>query len=524
MGAPSRVHGSLECRDGWAAAQLLLALSEEDAATNGAIALAASLRRGASDEAYAREVHAFVKRHVRFEREVGEIFQSGAYTLNQGVGDCDDHFRLVYGLAVAGGIRSDLGILHHGTVGVPVDDQGPAHAAALLLGKWAETTVNAFFGERPNDAAARLGLTTKRSDIAREIVIMSASDLPPLPPGFRERHDPRQVVLDCEALQRLGYLTKDAPLCALVDPTEPMIRRAVLAFQIARGITADGLLGPETRGAIAKVERAAAGSSRPPGIGALVDPRVPPPADASDISDEFLELTKAMAERFQEKGARATAEDFLRVWFVESAGLRNVQNFGGEPYAGINQMGPQERKNAGFFGTLRDWLELPIERQLPFVEKFYVGAAAGHFDRFRDAASLYVANIAPAHIAFAGDPDHALYRYRPEIPGMPLLGAPESEWVAFNRSHSDPYAENHGLDRARKGFISVGDMGLAVRAGSASSPRWGRIETRIRAMGGGTSPLSPIARLPSGSSGAGTAIVLVGMGLATAAITWWSRS
>ncbi len=178
-GGPDVV-GSVACLDGWGAGRLLLELAEEDARTPGARALALRLRRRfPSDLRFARAVHAFVHDRVRFAHEKGEIFQSGAYTLTHRIGDCDDHFRAVYGIAVAGGLSSRLGLLHHG------NGDGPAHAAALLCPRdseaacdWAETTIAARYGENPNAAARRLGVTSERSDIAKEIVIMAPSDPP----------------------------------------------------------------------------------------------------------------------------------------------------------------------------------------------------------------------------------------------------------------------------------------------------------------------------------------------------------
>lgn len=258
--AGPNVAGNVVCGDGWGAARLLLALADEDARTRGAKNLAADIRRRApSDEAFARAIHAFVLQRVRFARETGEIFQSGAYTLTHGFGDCDDHFRVAYALAVAGGLRAQLGLLHHGD-DASSDMQGPAHAAAILCPAgecaWAETTVPAFYGEHPIAAARRLGLATERSDIASEVVIMSTDDLPPVPSDFESHNPPAQVTLDAEALQRLGFLSAES---LPSDAADPELRQAVLAFQRAKGgMKQDGLLGDlETRPAIAKALREA---------------------------------------------------------------------------------------------------------------------------------------------------------------------------------------------------------------------------------------------------------------------------
>ncbi|MDB4884500.1 MAG: hypothetical protein JWL95_3266 [Gemmatimonadetes bacterium] len=249
------VRGELSCKDGWQAARLLLALAEEDSLTSGARELAAEMRATAPDDAaFARAIHARVGR-LQFIRERGEIFQNGALTLARDGGDCDDHFRLAYALARAGGLDARLGVLYHGAP-APKDKRGPAHAVALLcpdgVCTWAETTIAARFGEPPNDAARRLGLTNERSDIAREVVVMGNRDLPPVPAGFRDHNKPAQVAIDSQALQRLGYLGWDVPASVASDPTSDLVRQAVAHFQADHHLQlVDGLLGLVTRSTLA---------------------------------------------------------------------------------------------------------------------------------------------------------------------------------------------------------------------------------------------------------------------------------
>jgi hypothetical protein len=344
---------------------------------------------------------------------------------------------------------------------------------------------------------------------------MTENDLAPLPPNFRERNDPAQVLLDAEALQRLGYLPDDAPACALADPTATILRLAVLAFQRASGIAEDGLLGPATRLTIARALRDAG----PPvtegfhylGIGDLA-PVVQVKLSA-DITDGFLLGVQAMAQRFQARGSRARAEDWLRVWFVESAGLHaNRPNGGGEPYGGLNQMGPDERAKAGFKGTFAQWLALSEAEQLPFVERFY---AAKPVQLINDARGVYVATFAPAFFPQATNADAVLYRYRGDKPGMPAVTASAAEWAAYNKTHSDPYGENRVFDRQRKGFITVGDLTAPID-GIAKNPRWLEIQARIRALGGGTAPSAPGSR-------AGVLVAsVVGTLAAVGALAWWT--
>lgn len=494
-GAPERVVGRVECRDGWTAGRLLLAMAIEDSFTPGAREVAAALRKKApSDEEFARALHAYIQANVKFERERSEEFESGGYTLEQRAGDCDAHFRLFYGIAAAGGLHAGLALLHHGI------GSSPAHALAVVdLGRgwqWAETTVRANFGEAPNDAARRLHLTNDRTDIAKEVRIMTEKDLAPIPPGFRARNAPTQVLLDAQALQRLGYLAADAPACLLSDPTAPMLREAVLAFQMANGLVPDGLLGPTTRlhiaGALNHAGPATIDGLEYPGLAGVTTPKA-----SAHLSDEFLLAVAAMADRFRAKGSKAAAEDWLQVWTYES-GIANIQTRAknpstGKPYgnAGINQMGDSERRATGFQGSLEEWLALSLVDQLPYVERFYAGAirdfASKDFGAYHDGTSIYVATFAPAHLSHAGEPDYPLYSAL-KTPGQ--------------------YAANRGLDHGSKGYISVDDMRLALLSVARSS-LFTEARDRVRALG--AAPAVP-GSSPNRIAGVGIVLAMLAAG------------
>lgn len=240
-----RAIGRVDCPDGWAAARMLVAAAEEDARTPNARDLALALRRVApDDESFARAVHAFVKSRVAFVREAGEVFQGAAYTLASAGGDCDDHARVVYAIATAGGLPAVMAFLHHGG-----PDAQPTHAVVQLgphgRWQWAETTIDAHFGEHPLAAAQRLGLLKARGDLAREVLVMKASDLPPVPAGFDDAHDQERIAEDAEALERLGYVPAHT---ACQYASHPKFREAVARFQKDMGgLVVDGLIGPKTR-------------------------------------------------------------------------------------------------------------------------------------------------------------------------------------------------------------------------------------------------------------------------------------
>jgi len=170
-----------------------------------------------------------------------------AFTLASGSGDCDDHARPVFALALAGGLPAAIAFLHHGGPSAQ-----PTHAVAQLgLGgrlRWAETTIDAAFGEHPLDAAIRLGLVTARQDLAREVRVMTEKDLPAPPPRYAAVNPPSLVARDARALDRLGFLAGTSG-----DARDPTFRGAVAAFQRSRpGLTVDGLIGPQTRAAIGR--------------------------------------------------------------------------------------------------------------------------------------------------------------------------------------------------------------------------------------------------------------------------------
>lgn len=226
-----RAVGRVLCRDGWGAARLLLAQSQEDATSAGARDLALLLRaQYPDDRSFARAVHRFVKDNVRFVREKGELFTGSSYTLGVGAGDCDDHARVVYAIAEAGGLPAVLAFLHHGPDGAPTSD--PTHAVAQLCidGRcfWAETTIDADFGEHPLVAAKRLGLLDEREDLAEGVLIMG--------------DDAVKETADQKALYMLG----------LICEGEPLSRDVVKRVQARLGgLAVDGLIGPRTRAAIA---------------------------------------------------------------------------------------------------------------------------------------------------------------------------------------------------------------------------------------------------------------------------------
>jgi transglutaminase-like putative cysteine protease len=150
----------LECGDNRTAIRFLNAAAHKDTGDPEVRDLALRLLAAHPDE-LPQAVHLFVKLCVRFVREKTETFQHTSYTLRRRGGDCDDHARCVAALVLAGGGNARI-------VGVPNSKGRVAHVAPQAVHNgawhWAETTVDAAFGEHPRLAARRLGLR-QRSDM-----------------------------------------------------------------------------------------------------------------------------------------------------------------------------------------------------------------------------------------------------------------------------------------------------------------------------------------------------------------------
>lgn len=117
-------------------------------------AIAANLRRPhhASNRVHIGElIQRYVRTWIQFAPEPIETFVAPGMLLTERVGDCDDHACLVAALGLACGLRADLVGFWRGA--------RCHHVTAALDGAYAETTVDARYGEDPLAAASRLGLT-----------------------------------------------------------------------------------------------------------------------------------------------------------------------------------------------------------------------------------------------------------------------------------------------------------------------------------------------------------------------------
>lgn len=151
----------LECYHHRRKVDLLERLAAADAETPTVRRLAEDIAAGTwGDAERAASIQAWVQAHVDFSREKVETFNPPARTLAIGLGDCDDHARLVMALLGALDIPARLE-----TLPTRASGETPTHVAAQWWDGdnwvWLETTVRARYGEHPQTAAHRLGLATR---------------------------------------------------------------------------------------------------------------------------------------------------------------------------------------------------------------------------------------------------------------------------------------------------------------------------------------------------------------------------
>lgn len=147
-------HGKYACSDNPATFRFLLEIAKLDVTDPLArtVGLELFAKYPKDKAARARAVMAWVKSHVRYIREPKETFQSPTYTIRTKAGDCDDHANLVHAIARNAGLPAKVmplwrdGQVRHAVSQIEIDGAWT----------WAETTIDARFGEHPQEAVKRL--------------------------------------------------------------------------------------------------------------------------------------------------------------------------------------------------------------------------------------------------------------------------------------------------------------------------------------------------------------------------------
>lgn len=229
--------------DPWAAARLLVELAQEDAADPTVRAWALQILTAtaraigeplgptlspALRDAVAEAIHANVQAQIKFVHEPEETFQGADVTIELGAGDCDDHARLVYALAEALGIPAELTFFEteEGMIALPTillqsaAESVPVHVVARLqtsdgAWQWAETTIDAAFGEDPFDALARLGPLEAAGDPFSHAAADSGAPLGFLGLDFVTPGDVQNRKTQLDSI--VNTIDADAVRCAALD-------------------------------------------------------------------------------------------------------------------------------------------------------------------------------------------------------------------------------------------------------------------------------------------------------------------
>lgn len=494
-------HPQISFRDGWDAARFLLELARQDARRPWIVQMAQQLKAGVGGrpDQFARALQ-ILGQSLPFFHEKGEIFQGPKLTIERG-GDCDCHARLIYALASAGGLPAELAFLHRGS--------GPTHVLArvLLDGKWTplETTVRAFFGEDPIAAAKRLGVVRDDINSPEQITMGELTEnVLRVAPGmcYRMRawlKKPREefASIDVGLFLRLSF--EALGFCDVFVELEPDLLSdawpwhdrdtAAPPGQWATWVTAtwrnaESALDRNVGGdgavsfTIASADETRAPDRAASTIPELDNPDSDPQTTMGSILSNRIGNGSAFFSRLLRIGRDRNVDPIsvLMMMYNES-GLNpgqpsHVKDSHGNPVAwGISQIMTPFLRGVGFLGTGPDFLALSAVDQLEFVDRFYAPYTSSNLDT---PERVYQANFLPGTLSWGSDPTTVLA----------VKGGGSSRWPREWVSEAAVYRDNSQLDHGGKGFITVGDLGIAMRAHS-NDPVLIEAVARLRAAAGG---------------------------------------
>lgn len=503
-GDASGRRGEVDCGDGWGAARLLLELAKVDAAEPWMRTFAERLRASVgatSADDYARAVFNLVQGSVRFEREIGEVFQSPRVTLERGVGDCDCHSRLVYTLLVAGGVPSRLAFLGR-------SGGGPRHVVAQARTEtgwtWLETTVpGARYGEHPIAGAIRVGAV--RPDVSpgyAEVTTMGAIGIE----GgnvYRFRlassstrawlPDRPELVIE-RALFEAGFADvrvwlepRELPSTWPVPKRDPVAGAEWTAW--AEALFAESVCRElDTLGPMHVVDAWIATSDlvAAPNLGAVsATPPAPPIVHTKALSEKFFTGLKKVASDL------GTRPEYLLAVMLSESGLNPAAAYrvGNNKASGLIQLVFLD--GVGFTGGHDAFVQLSAEQQLPYIARHYRPYAARGLG---SAERVYQVNFLPASLE------------RGSTSATPIARA---DGDGYGGREGEFYGINKGLDVDKDGVITVGDLKAKLQqAQMQNAPKWQEAIARLKA-----------APDPSPAPIGAVVGLVVGLGLA-----WWAGS
>ncbi len=228
---------------------------------------------------------------------------------------------------------------------------------------------------------------------------------------------------------------------------------------------------------VSKMTKSSSGTPPP------VSPRVPLPSGAtvltSYLSDDFFggpatstqTSLLRMEEHFQSKGSTISAEDLAEIFIAESDCKPSKPNSIG--CAGLNQI--CNLRGVNWPGTVQEYLALPGERQLIFVQRYFDNTRGGKsYPLITDVGSLYLTNFSPA---FLDPPSSPVWKGR--FPIMYAASDPHPK-KADGTVGPNTYDLNRGVDTGRKGHIDLADMALFVHRQSAGrATKFAELKSRI---------------------------------------------
>lgn len=173
------------------------------------------------------------------------------------------------------------------------------------------------------------------------------------------------------------------------------------------------------------------------------------PSDPSDVmvtpwwtDDDFVTL-EANAIRI-----RSNPADYLLVLDGESG----LKPFAKAPTGavGLNQLTPAANSTAGISEEQRQMIpELSVSAQLPIVHRFFSNLPwTKSGNAYDNACMLWEANFSPGYMTSRGTSNATILYSQATEPGA--------------------YESNKGLDRAGKGYITVGDLCYRLQSASRS--------------------------------------------------------
>lgn len=174
--------------------------------------------------------------------------------------------------------------------------------------------------------------------------------------------------------------------------------------------------------------------------------KVKPPSQLNDVFyKKLIEVSKKI---------NIKPEDLLLIMHIESGLNPQAKNPSGSA-SGLTQIMPSILPLVGFSGTPQDFSKLPAEKQLDYIEKYFILNLKGK--GITEPAQIYLSNFLPATLNWQGvknkNPDTILAEQ-----GNMRTYAQSNFKNKYALTFDKVYQANKGLDLDKDGNISYGDI------------------------------------------------------------------